>query len=261
MATQAEKERAAARQLRMKLRLESELRGKVRRLLGRQNARFLSLFQSTGLTLNTEEFRPELFNILLSHYEKAGARFQRLVLKEINRALKDAGERQIGENSPEMVSLLLILASSSARASVDQILGTSQRQILAALARNDRDAAKAFQELQAYTAARAASIAATETQKATEGTKAATVREAQGMVAGGLTAAAQLEAIKEWVPRNDSRVRPAHEAARFQRQPVRLPFVVGGELLMFPGDWSLGASPGNLVNCRCVALYTFGVLL
>jgi len=33
--------------------------------------------------------------------------------------------------------------------------------------------------------------------------------------------------------------------------PLDKPFIVSGEPLMFPGDGSKGASPGNLINCRC----------
>jgi len=261
MATQAEKERRAAKQLRMKLRLEAELRARMRRFFGKQNRRFLGLFENTGLTLNMEEFRPELFNILFKHYDKTGRKFHRLVMREINQALRAVDQLTIDDDHPELVGLLLAFAAESVAQSVDQILGTSQKQINQALQDTGRDARASYEQLQTHNLPRANTIAATETQKASEGSKGATVRQAQNIVAGGLTAAVQLEALKEWVPRNDTKVRPAHEAARFQRQPEKLPFVVGGEFLMYPGDWSLGASPWNLVNCRCVALYFFGVLI
>ncbi len=63
---------------------------------------------------------------------------------------------------------------------------------------------------------------------------------------------------KIWVTMGDDLVRTFpfdHDSANGQEQFIDDPFVVSGELLQFPGDWSLGASLGNLINCRCSALY------
>jgi hypothetical protein len=53
-------------------------------------------------------------------------------------------------------------------------------------------------------------------------------------------------------------VREAHalaeEATIDNPIPVNEPFTVGGEQLMYPGDDSLGASPGNVINCQCIQL-------
>lgn len=61
--------------------------------------------------------------------------------------------------------------------------------------------------------------------------------------------------LKEWRATDDSRTRDAHLEADGQRVPVDEPFIVDGEELMFPGDYSLGASPGNTINCRCTVVY------
>ena len=58
---------------------------------------------------------------------------------------------------------------------------------------------------------------------------------------------------KWWSSMNDDRVRPAHEAAEGQVQDALTPFTVGGELMMYPGDATYGASLGNRINCRCSA--------
>lgn len=57
--------------------------------------------------------------------------------------------------------------------------------------------------------------------------------------------------LKEWVATPDDRTRPEHIEADGQRVPLDEPFNVGGELMMFPGDISLGASGWNTINCRC----------
>lgn len=67
--------------------------------------------------------------------------------------------------------------------------------------------------------------------------------------------------IKYWVDSRDERVRPAstlngqfnHHSSKILPVPYNEPFEVSGELLMFPGDISLGASAGNTINCRCAA--------
>jgi len=56
---------------------------------------------------------------------------------------------------------------------------------------------------------------------------------------------------KSWQTILDGREREAHGEADGQVQDVNNPFVVGGELLKFPGDTSLGATLGNIINCRC----------
>jgi hypothetical protein len=58
---------------------------------------------------------------------------------------------------------------------------------------------------------------------------------------------------KEWVSREDARVRSAHAEAHGQVREVNQDFIVGGELMMYPGDPE--ASAQNTVNCRCTVNY------
>lgn len=60
--------------------------------------------------------------------------------------------------------------------------------------------------------------------------------------------------LKEWISTADDRTRPDHVIADGQRVPLDEPFTVGGEKLMYPGDFSLGASPSNTINCRCTMI-------
>jgi HK97 family phage portal protein len=57
-----------------------------------------------------------------------------------------------------------------------------------------------------------------------------------------------------WQSTLDARVRDIHAAAHGQEIEIDKPFLVGGEYLMYPGDTSLGASPHNVINCRCAEL-------
>jgi len=59
--------------------------------------------------------------------------------------------------------------------------------------------------------------------------------------------------LKSWVTSGDDHVRPAHSEAgsRYAEGiPLDVPFTVGGEMLMYPGDPA--GSAGNIINCRCL---------
>jgi predicted ABC-type ATPase len=67
--------------------------------------------------------------------------------------------------------------------------------------------------------------------------------------------------FKEWRSMGDSLVRRPpksvfynHLRADSGQVPTNKPFIVSGEALMFPGDTSLGATPGNVINCRCSSM-------
>lgn len=54
---------------------------------------------------------------------------------------------------------------------------------------------------------------------------------------------------KRWIATGDDRTRDEHLAADGQEVPNDEPFEVGGELMMYPGDESYGASGWNTINC------------
>lgn len=91
--------------------------------------------------------------------------------------------------------------------------------------------------------ARAQNIARTETHSAAN--------------LGSLEAAEEINpgAYKIWIATPDNRTRDQHRAAHNQRVKITEPFIVGGERLMYPGHWSLGASGWNIYGCRCAMRY------
>jgi len=58
--------------------------------------------------------------------------------------------------------------------------------------------------------------------------------------------------VKEWNSILDSRTRAGHSSADGKQAKEGDPFRVNGEKLLYPADTSMGASAGNVVNCRCV---------
>jgi len=75
-----------------------------------------------------------------------------------------------------------------------------------------------------------------------------------GSQAGARATGLPLE--KEWIPTPDDRTRDTPFDHRV-RPVVKLdePYTISGENLMFPGDSSMGASPGNIIQCRCTEGY------
>ena len=62
--------------------------------------------------------------------------------------------------------------------------------------------------------------------------------------------------LKKWNTIIDGREREWHEEVNGTTIPLSEPFAVGGELLMYPLDTSLGAGADNIANCRCWLTYT-----
>jgi hypothetical protein len=60
---------------------------------------------------------------------------------------------------------------------------------------------------------------------------------------------------KRWDAIGDDKMRDWHAYADSQIVLAQEPFRVNGELLMYPGDTSLGATTSNIVHCRCSATY------
>lgn len=61
---------------------------------------------------------------------------------------------------------------------------------------------------------------------------------------------------KTWHTIIDKTTRDWHREMNGVTKPITEPFDVDGEFMMFPHDESLGASGGNIVNCRCSATYS-----
>ncbi|MCH7909721.1 MAG: hypothetical protein IIB38_08905 [Candidatus Hydrogenedentes bacterium] len=64
-----------------------------------------------------------------------------------------------------------------------------------------------------------------------------------------------LKMKKKWLTTPpDGRVRGSHGTVNGQKRSLDKPFNVGGSSLMHPGDFTLGADPDEIVNCRCTIL-------
>lgn len=72
----------------------------------------------------------------------------------------------------------------------------------------------------------------------------------------------QAQAIKDgmryktWITEKDNKVRHTHREVDNVKIGIFESFQVGGSLMMFPKDTSLGASMEEIAGCRCVAKYS-----
>ena len=68
-------------------------------------------------------------------------------------------------------------------------------------------------------------------------------------------AIAQGKTMKRWLTMGDKRVRATHKEVGGTSKPIGEPFYVGGSLLLYPRDFSLGASTAQTAGCRCSIEY------
>lgn len=68
-------------------------------------------------------------------------------------------------------------------------------------------------------------------------------------------AIAEGKTMKRWMTMGDKRVRETHKEVGGTVKRISDPFSVGGSLLLYPRDSSLGAASSEIVGCRCSIEY------
>lgn len=257
---------SAATDLNKKLRLEKKLAPKVDALNAEILRNFTNVYARTGIVPPAKQFDDALAIILQNHYAAVQSAF--------TGSIADAMPPKAALTTTEKAAITAALVAYFKRMSAeraDLINRTTEENLRGAVAltvdSQPQDKPPLSRIETAFIAAgishrvlghRAQSVAVTETQLAAEATKATEAEVLFGMnpsVAGGDHIREAEQPTKIWESVGDSHTRDAHLAADGQEVPISEPFIVDGESLMFPGDPSLGASPGNLINCRCGMAY------
>lgn len=247
-----------AQQLNAKLKLERQILKTLTRYHQAVVAQFLREYESAAAVPDMDAFNPPLSNILNQHYLTVADVFSPVITE----ATPDDVQATPGEKAAISAALAVFFAGRAEEQA--RIINGTTRDEMAAAASDAVSVEPNLAEAASIAAAalirnliaRSQSIAATETQTAAEATKltaADVLLGRQPSIQGGT--AAETEITKDWWSVGDSRVRAAHLIADGQRVKVSAPFVVEGQKLMYPGDTSLGASPSNTINCRCIAEY------
>lgn len=227
----------------LKIKVKNEVKtGKdLRSLFRDMEDEFYIYYLATGLLPDFSSFAPELESLLKKNYRKIGKDFKFNARDEFDLQLSDNISNKIDENISRRIfkhaplETALILATSNKRIRDFFNIAESKTQKDKAL-----EVKKMFKH---DNNSRSKTIAQTEVQNMSEFTKSA---EATEIVASG---AVVLK--KKWSATFDAKTRPAHARANGQTKFITEPYIVKGEQLMYPGDTSLGASAGNIINCRC----------
>jgi len=261
----------AKRDLRKKLGHEARLLPGLEaaaRELAREVARVTA---SSGKTLRADQVEAMAYDLVAPllgpHHER--------VMQDFGSEIREGLSADAGPSRAEdliLTALLLAVAADRSEAQSRRVARTASKDAVAAVqvAEAERERVRAEggsmtafevgsiagQVLGAHLLGRAPTIAAYETEVPAESARLMELEVMTGRTPSAVGGAGPpREVQKEWVTQGDSRVRPAHLAADSVTVSASEPFSVGGELLMHPGDSSLGASLSNLINCRCSTFY------
>lgn len=239
-----------------------------------------SIIQSGGVSfIDLESFESELEIILFRHYQRVGFvfvnRINDLVEEEVEKL--DKLEKKTIEFKAKKTRIpvpVVISRSYRVRASqqVRKITDTSKKQAreaLTAINKKSNESATSLTELeiasqsgtifQSFLNGRQNGIARFNTNGPAEVAKLTQIQILRGEEPS-LSGGNQSTGTKQWNNQADSVVRDGINSSfnhlfAIQRVNIAKPFIVSGQRLRFPGDISLGATAGNVNNCRCSASY------
>ena len=261
-------EKAVAEETAKKLTLEKRLKDEMTRVFNEIGRQASNQFRANRTLINTADFQDEIEVILRQHSRRIANKFQKTLRNDSAATAADISQEfSDAINDPDLQAEIAATAAAvlaqQARQSAALITQTNRHALEADLGMATANAVATTPTGQAtataaiavglkaiwnrQTAGRVGTIATTETETSAETSKAIETdiinqRNFPGM-----------EIVKMWITVGDERVRDDHIAADRQIKQANEPFIVGGERLQFPKDRSLGASAGNVINCRCIA--------
>jgi len=242
---------------------------------------FTILYSTTGTIINTQQYKDELQAIITQTYRRVNNEFSQTYLDDLEEARSKAKTEQTKTKYNDLITVREATAAAIATSLLQWSLATAPVQsqfvvdtwdkiirknvnnslaenILAELSTDDKTIAnKTKKPLTDDLITHNEVVSMQEVQTATENAKFTEVDELNNnlQVEEAIVAIGVLNIEKVWITQGDSRVRNAHMIANGQRRLLKDPFLVGGELLQYPKDTSLGASMGNVINCRCKSIY------
>lgn len=285
MAASESAKKQARKDLRAKIKLEKDFIRKLTTLNNKIIRKSVQTFARDGIALNAREFESQLSDLLLNQYERTERVFSSQIRDELP---KDLAETEEEINLIEAALLAFFAARIIDQSQI--ITRTNQKNIVQSITQSGealRAAAKPGQVISQREIAKTSGvflrrklksrtrlIASTEIQVASEAAKATEtavlIRQPLALPKPTLSIIRPQFPIpqlppglpppkvqKQWVTKGDGKVRiepQSHVDADGQRVDVEQPYVVGGQLLKWPKDTSLGASPSNVMGCRCISI-------
>jgi len=246
-----------------KMALERVMLPSIRSIFSQMVTEYVATLTANGFVPSALDFRGEWNAIFLRQYRRVGKVFlpnQRR--SKFYEALAITVKQDLTpEENQGLVSQFSVWSRGFGEQQAALVTETNQKDYVTAFQRANEDvpsgssiaviAAAAGVALRRLFKGREETIANVQTQAPAEEAK----RE-EAAALGRADGKQEDELVKTWQTVGDANVRVAHVAANRQSVTGNTAFTVGGENLRFPGDSSLGASAGNVINCRCAAIWS-----
>ena len=235
--------------------LDAIIEKRVRPILNRyfiDAAKQISLSGSTDVTYIVSAQRRRFQRVLRDHYKRVANRF----LKITKNSMNESGFKGVDKWEQKTIQeddFWRTMDRWTVREAAKKVtkMDKSSKHILARVIRAGQDEGESTQEIAKRlrktglitSRHRARTIARTETHNA------ALKATDESVKSSGMDIKE-----KEWSTTKDDRARGDHRIADGQKVKMEDDFLVGGEKLSFPGDPK--GSAANVINCRCVVLYS-----
>jgi hypothetical protein len=245
--------REAAIQLRKKLLFESKLYTKLRKLLKSQSKEIVETFYQTGVVPNASFYGSELEQLLLKHHRDVSEWYGARQLRQVRRAIKAGNNSGIDTQNAIISAAILLMIRRSVSDDLEYIANDTNTEI-ETLLRQITDKKTTLAILSSRAVTRAKRHATNINQRNVERTKQVISDRIPAAISLSAAVTVLIRQKKIWVSIIDKVTRSWHVSANGQTVDTDKPFEVNGEQLMFPGDFSLGATAKNLEHCRCTSV-------
>lgn len=293
--TDREKVQTAADEFAKKIKLERRMKRQLNELYRIISSDFAAFYAATGSTLDANNYSDDVRGIVSSQYRRTTRAFSKSlvrflrknknsttepIIQDLQKLAKSQGipiEDLIANIENNITRNLEAFTRTNVINNVDSVVRTIQKDMDRSVVKSrrlltdelERDPTRrelsrtSSSMFQQRSLSRVGTQAATTTQNAAEGTKQIERDNFLSTVNSVEARQAEVTPRKHedvWITMGDSLVRDGsqgfdHLSADFQVKQDGV-FTVSGQLLRFPSDRSLGASDGNVINCRCSAVTT-----
>lgn len=265
----------AAFDLNLKLLFERDLRIKLRAYNEKLIRVYTKSVARAEIVPDFEQFQPELERILDIHYNNVGAAFTERINDMVAEELGEKSLTLVIETKAQKVPVVVAkhfkvrALSESTRITATTTKHAAEALSIAQQAAVDpanialeqvNIASQSSATFRRRLNGRSTGIVRLATNESAEVSKLTQVQILRGEEPS-LSGGGNSDGTKTWANQGDSKVRAGGVDSKFDHltaeQTVKLnrPFLISGQQLRYPGDISLGASAGNVINCRCSVTY------
>lgn len=257
--------RLAQADLKQKLILERKLLVELRKFNKKLVRKFIRLYGTKGLIVDADDSLNELQAVLRKHYKRVKNKFDGTIQKRL------PSNADVTNRERDIINSALNAYLAEKVPVQSQIINVTNKEDISSSVEKGRELTQAEpisqRELALVTGAlllrrlssRTSAISATETQDMAEASKATEASVLSGTEpAVSRVPPGPVNVTKTWFTVGDNLVRSSpfdHVAANLQKRKLEEAFTVSGQSLRWPGDSSLGASAGNIINCRCSSIH------